>query len=138
MGAQTVVHGAGPEPAAAVAFSLVEAVARVLVRPCDPFDAAGDEIVESDARGEGDDEPAFLAQRKAADALRHLPALHRLGRRGIALQQLALDIDPIEGLLRHIPDRHLAELVAAIDNAFDPIRSSCFPSCSDVSRSPQA
>ena len=39
----------------------------------------------------------------------------------IALQQLALDIDPIEGLLRHIPDRHFAQPVAAIDDAFDQV-----------------
>ncbi len=83
------------------------------VGPGDPLDRAAVEIVEGDAGGEGDDQPAVLAEREAGDPLRHLPALDRAGRRHQPLQQPALDVDPVERLLRDVPDRDLAEPVPA-------------------------
>ena len=58
---EAVVHRARPEAALAVALAFVETVGRDMrLGLGDPFDLAAVEIVERQARGEGDDQSAGL------------------------------------------------------------------------------
>ena len=132
---QPVVHGAGPEAALAVALAFIEAGRRdVGLGLGDPVDGAGIEVVEGDAGGEGDDQPAILAQGEAGDALRHLPAVDLAGGGHEALEEPAFDIDPVERLLGHVPNRHLAQPVAGVDDAFDG-HAGILPTPVDATRS---
>ncbi|MFZ2076121.1 MAG: hypothetical protein WAV38_05605 [Xanthobacteraceae bacterium] len=76
-----------------------------------------DEIIEVEAGSQRNDETAAFARRQCADILRHRPSLVGAGVRREAMDLPPLDVDPVEALLPHVPDRPLAEERTTIERA---------------------
>ncbi len=114
-----VVHGPGPETAAAVDFAVVEAVVgKVFFRFRDQFEAVRYGVDDRDPVLCAADERAALARRKRSDAERRRPFVDL----SVVAQPedlQALDVEPVKCRLAGDPHGPLAEHGMDVGNALD-------------------
>src|SRR5262249_53391304 len=119
-----VVHAAGEEATFAVALAVVEADARLpRAHQLDLLRLAA-ELVGIEAVVEGEHRAAALAQRHRADVVLERPALGLARLRVVAPDRGLVDaaagaVNPVEPAFLHVPDRALAEVIVAGEEAFD-------------------
>ena len=91
------ISRARPEPSAAVDLAVIEAIVRkVCLRVGDRRDFCRGGIQKKESGPTCADQPAAFAQPDAANGVVDFPALHRLIEGISALNQSALDIDPVQ------------------------------------------
>ena len=119
--ARHLEHRARPEAALPVGLAVVEAgLGHVGFGIDDRLERAGRRIEEIEAADHGHDQPALRAQAEAAEVFRRLQVSSRAGRRIVAMDQLAPDVDPPQDACAFgIPDRALAEHGLGVDDAGD-------------------
>ena len=110
-GAGIEPHGAGPEPAGAVASGIVEAVVREIGLGIDDrLEPARLEVERLEPRLGDRHETARLAQRQGRDETRHRPDLVPAGLGVQAMDRRGQNIDPVEPPLVGRPERPLAQI----------------------------
>ena len=123
-----VIHAAREEAAAAVALAIVQAAARLIgLDQLDALQPAAVELEEVEAVVQGQHRAAVVPQRQRPDVLRERPGLGPAGP-GIQAPDAGIAdapsgaIHPVEAALLDVPDRPLAQMIAAFEHALDPVR----------------
>jgi len=119
-----VVHAAREKSTASIGLSVVQAEARIAVDAVERVELAGVEIEERESVGDREHRAAARAQRHGADIDVEAPVAHTPVPRLQSPDRRIADaapgaVEPVEAALLDVPYRAFAQVVGAVEHAFD-------------------